>query len=60
MSISDALSKLIPPQPPSPLFAMREAIQNALAFKAENPAEKASTGARIYHQSEGGIRKELH
>jgi hypothetical protein len=38
----------------------REAIRNALAFKAEQPTEKASTCARIYHVNETSVRTALH
>jgi hypothetical protein len=38
---------------------MRDALQNALAFKAENPDEKASTAARIYREKESTVRKAL-
>jgi hypothetical protein len=38
---------------------MRDALQNALAFKAENPDEKASTTARIYREKESTVRKAL-
>lgn len=37
----------------------REAIQEAVAFKAEHPTEQACTGARIYHVNESSVRSNI-